>query len=149
MKNVDVLWFDHDCTYEDNIKNKHKKTRMEIFNFKEECIITPKEYANRALSVGSRDISFGWNGMIDFKHLITYNLHFIKQTIHEDVFFGISLFLSCKFISYLPCKLYNYRIRDNSLCDYSNQNKNTWISPYMKNIYNKFNNIEQTKFYFR
>ncbi|EAH6464783.1 hypothetical protein EIQ48_09480, partial [Campylobacter jejuni] len=46
-------------------------------------------------------------------------------------------------------KLYNYRIRDNSLCDYSNQNKNTWISPYMKNIYDKFNNIEQTKFYHR
>ncbi|EOI2957623.1 glycosyltransferase family 2 protein, partial [Campylobacter jejuni] len=57
MKNVDVLWFDHDCTYEDNIKNKHKKTRMEIFDFKKECIITPKEYANRALSIGSRDIS--------------------------------------------------------------------------------------------
>ncbi|EPS2787477.1 glycosyltransferase family 2 protein, partial [Campylobacter jejuni] len=85
MKNVDVLWFDHDCTYEDNIKNKHKKTRMEIFDFKKECIITPKEYANRALSVGSRDISFGWNGMIDFNFLKKIKLKFINFIINEDI----------------------------------------------------------------
>ncbi|HEC2374176.1 TPA: glycosyltransferase, partial [Campylobacter jejuni] len=148
MNGVEVVWFDWKFYYETNNINFENITYHDRYKFKEN-IITPLDWINQYKNTGITWFSFAWNGMIDFKHLITYNLHFIKQTIHEDVFFGISLFLSCKFISYLPCKLYNYRIRDNSLCDYSNQNKNTWISPYMKNIYNKFNNIEQTKFYHR
>ncbi|EMZ6571907.1 glycosyltransferase family 2 protein [Campylobacter jejuni] len=148
MDGVEVVWFDWKFYYETNNINFENITYHDRYKFKEN-IITPLDWINQYKNTGITWFSFAWNGMIDFKHLITYNLHFIKQTIHEDVFFGISLFLSCKFISYLPCKLYNYRIRDNSLCDYSNQNKNTWISPYMKNIYNKFNNIEQTKFYHR
>ncbi|EHY1214008.1 glycosyltransferase family 2 protein, partial [Campylobacter jejuni] len=117
MDGVEVVWFDWKFYYETNNINFENITYHDRYKFKEN-IITPLDWINQYKNTGITWFSFAWNGMIDFKHLITYNLHFIKQTIHEDVFFGISLFLSCKFISYLPCKLYNYRIRDNSLCDY-------------------------------
>ncbi|EEU4842427.1 glycosyltransferase family 2 protein, partial [Campylobacter jejuni] len=138
MKNVDVLWFDHDCTYEDNIKNKHKKTRMEIFNFKEECIITPKEYANRALSVGSRDISFGWNGMIDFNFLKQIKLKFINFIINEDIHFGIILFASANKIYVLSQKLYLCRLRANSISNHDKKITKANVSEYFKDIYETF-----------
>ncbi|EFS3143534.1 glycosyltransferase family 2 protein [Campylobacter coli] len=148
MDGVEVVWFDWRFHYETKNIKFENLTYHDRYNFKQGTI-TPLDWLNQYENTRITWFSFAWNGMVDFKHLATYKLHFINQTIHEDVFFGISLFLSCNFISYLPYKLYNYRIRDNSLCDYSNQNTNTWISPYMKSIYNKFNNIEQTKFYHR
>ncbi|EMC2185314.1 glycosyltransferase family 2 protein, partial [Campylobacter jejuni] len=69
MQNVDVLWFDHACIYDDGIEDKGQKTRMNVFNFTQECTITPRDYAKQAIKVGSRDISFSWGGMIDFSFL--------------------------------------------------------------------------------
>ncbi|EAK3028913.1 glycosyltransferase family 2 protein, partial [Campylobacter jejuni] len=150
MKNVDVLWFDHDCTYEDNIKNKHKKTRMEIFNFKEECIITPKEYANRALSVGSRDISFGWNGMIDFNFLKQIKLKFINFIINEDIHFGIILFASANKIYVLSQKLYLCRLRANSISNHDKKITKANVSEYFKDIYETFGeNAKEAKNYLK
>ncbi|EAJ4712065.1 glycosyltransferase family 2 protein [Campylobacter jejuni] len=150
MQNVDVLWFDHDCTYEDNIKNKHKKTRMEIFNFKEECIITPKEYANRALSVGSRDISFGWNGMIDFNFLKQIKLKFINFIINEDIHFGIILFASANKIYVLSQKLYLCRLRANSISNHDKKVTKANVSEYFKDLYEFFGeNAKEAKNYLK
>ncbi|EHD8507940.1 glycosyltransferase family 2 protein, partial [Campylobacter jejuni] len=150
MKNVDVLWFDHDCTYEDNIKNKHKKTRMEIFDFKKECIITPKEYANRALSVGSRDISFGWNGMIDFNFLKKIKLKFINFIINEDIHFGIILFASANKIYVLSQKLYLCRLRANSISNHDKKITKANVSEYFKDIYETFGeNAKEAKNYLK
>ncbi|WP_242449195.1 glycosyltransferase family 2 protein, partial [Campylobacter hepaticus] len=148
MDGVEIVWFDWKFYYETKNINFENITYHDRYNFKE-GIITPLDWIEQYQHTKITWFSFAWNGMIKFKHITNYNLYFINQTIHEDVFFGISLFLSCNFISYLPRKLYNYRIRKNSLCDYTNQNENTWINPYMQDIYNKFKNIEETKSYHR
>ncbi|MBZ7969410.1 hypothetical protein H2254_07525, partial [Campylobacter sp. RM9759] len=123
-------------------------TYHDRYQFKQN-IITPLDWIKRYKKTGINWFSFAWNGMISFKHLLSYNLYFIDKIIHEDVAFGTNLFLSCNFITYLPQKLYNYRIRENSLCDYNNGNNHTWITPYMKNIYDQFQDIQQTKSYHR
>ncbi|HEB9419078.1 TPA: glycosyltransferase family 2 protein [Campylobacter coli] len=150
MSGVDVLWFDHDCIYEDNIKNKHQKTRMEIFNFKEECVITPKEYANRALNIGSRDVSFGWNGMIDFNFFKKNKLKFINFIINEDIHFGMILFASANKIYVLPQKLYLCRLRANSISNHDKKITKANVSEYFKDIYENFGkNAKKAKRYLK
>ncbi|AJC94522.1 glycosyltransferase family 2 protein [Campylobacter volucris] len=150
MSNVDVLWFDHDCIYEDNIKDKHQKTRMEIFDFKEECAITPKEYAMKALKIGSRDISFSWGGMINFNFLKSIKLKFINKIINEDIHFGMILFARADKIYVLPQKLYLCRLRANSISNHDKKITKENVVYYFQDIYIAFDeNAKETKEYLK
>ncbi|EMI4800689.1 glycosyltransferase family 2 protein [Campylobacter lari] len=150
MQNVDVLWFDHDCIYEDNIKDKHQKTRMEIFDFKEECAITPKEYAMKALKIGSRDISFSWGGMINFNFLKSIKLKFINKIINEDIHFGMILFARADKIYVLPQKLYLCRLRANSISNHDKKITKENVVYYFQDIYIAFDeNAKETKEYLK
>lgn len=150
MLNVDVLWFDHDCIYEDNIKDKHQKTRMEIFDFKEECAITPKEYAMKALKIGSRDISFSWGGMINFNFLKSIKLKFINQIINEDIHFGMILFARADKIYVLPQKLYLCRLRANSISNHDKKVTKENVAHYFQDIYIAFDeNAKEAKEYLK
>ncbi|HEC1779281.1 glycosyltransferase family 2 protein [Campylobacter lari] len=150
MLNVDVLWFDHDCIYEDNIKDKHQKTRMEIFDFKEECTITPKEYAMKALKIGSRDISFSWGGMINFNFLKSIKLKFINKIINEDIHFGMILFARADKIYVLPQKLYLCRLRANSISNHDKKVTKENVAHYFQDIYIAFDeNAKEAKEYLK
>ncbi|EAI3453370.1 glycosyltransferase, partial [Campylobacter coli] len=138
MQGIDVLWFDHLCIYEKEIKNKGQNTRMQIFQYKEECIISPKDYAQRALKVGSRDISFSWGGMIDFNFLKQIKLKFINYIINEDIHFGMVLFASANMIYVLPKKLYKCLLRTNSISNHDKKVTKANISHYYKDIYRAF-----------
>ncbi|MBF7066802.1 glycosyltransferase family 2 protein [Campylobacter volucris] len=150
MSNVDVLWFDHDCIYEDNIKDKHQKTRMEIFDFKEECAITPKEYAMKALKIGSRDISFSWGGMMNFNFLKSIKLKFINKIINEDIHFGMILFARADKIYVLPQKLYLCRLRANSISNHDKKVTKENVAHYFQDIYIAFDeNAKEAKEYLK
>lgn len=150
ISNVDVLWFDHDCIYEDNIKDKHQKTRMEIFDFKEECAITPKEYAMKALKIGSRDISFSWGGMINFNFLKSIKLKFINKIINEDIHFGMILFARADKIYVLPQKLYLCRLRANSISNHDKKVTKENVAHYFQDIYIAFDeNAKEAKEYLK
>lgn len=150
MSNVDVLWFDHDCIYEDNIKDKHQKTRMEIFDFKEECAITPKEYAMKALKIGSRDVSFSWGGMINFNFLKSIKLKFINKIINEDIHFGMILFARADKIYVLPQKLYLCRLRANSISNHDKKVTKENVAYYFQDIYIAFDeNAKEAKEYLK
>ncbi|MBF7044554.1 glycosyltransferase family 2 protein [Campylobacter volucris] len=150
MSNVDVLWFDHDCIYEDNIKDKHQKTRMEIFDFKEECAIAPKEYAMKALKIGSRDISFSWGGMINFNFLKSIKLKFINKIINEDIHFGMILFARADKIYVLPQKLYLCRLRANSISNHDKKVTKENVAHYFQDIYIAFDeNAKEAKEYLK
>ncbi len=138
MQDVDVLWFDHLCVYEKGIEDKGQNTRMQIFSYKEECIVSPKDYAKRALEVGSRDISFGWGGMIDFDFLRQIRLKFINYIINEDIHFGMVLFASASKIYVLPKKLYRCLLRANSISNHDKKVTKANISHYFKTIYEAF-----------
>ncbi|HEC1776425.1 TPA: glycosyltransferase family 2 protein [Campylobacter lari] len=138
MNNVDVLWFDHVCIYEEGVKNKNQKTKMEIFNYTKECIITPREYAKQALKVGSRDVAFGVMGMINFHFLKKIKLKFINKIINEDVHFGLILFASAKSIYVFPKKMYLCRLRANSVSNHDKKVTKANIAGYFKDIYDVF-----------
>ncbi|ECP7275633.1 glycosyltransferase [Campylobacter jejuni] len=149
MQNVEVLWFNHTCIYDDGIEDKGQKTRMNIFNFTQECTITPKDYANQALNIGSRDISFSWGGMINFTFLKHLRLKFINKIINEDIHFGMILFANAKKIYILPKRLYLCRLRANSISNHDKQVTKENISEYFKDIYKAFNNTKETKNYLK
>lgn len=138
MQGVDVLWFDHLCVYEKGIEDKGQNTRMQIFSYKEECIINPKDYAKRALEVGSRDVSFSWGGMIDFNFLKKIKLKFVNYIINEDIHFGMILFASANKIYVLPKRLYKCLLRSNSISNHDKKVTKANISHYFKNIYEAF-----------
>ncbi|MCV3443821.1 glycosyltransferase family 2 protein [Campylobacter sp. IFREMER_LSEM_CL1097] len=138
MNNVDVLWFDYMCIYEEGIKDKGQKTKMEIFNYTKECIITPREYAKQALKVGSRDVAFGVMGMINFNFLKNIKLKFINKIINEDVHFGLILFASAKSIYVFPKKMYLCRLRANSVSNHDKKVTKANIADYFKDIYDVF-----------
>ncbi|MCR6577203.1 glycosyltransferase [Campylobacter insulaenigrae] len=139
MSNVEVLWFNHSCIYEKGIKDKGQKNRMDIFNYHNECIISPKEYAARAINIGSKDISFGWNGMIDFTFLKGIKLKFIDKIINEDIHFGMVLFASVKKIYVLPKRLYRCCLRANSISNHDKKVSKENITHYFNDIYENFN----------
>ncbi|EIJ4323552.1 glycosyltransferase family 2 protein [Campylobacter jejuni] len=145
MQNVDVLWFDHACIYDDGIEDKGQKTRMNVFNS-----ITPRDYAKQAIKVGSRDISFSWGGMIDFSFLKQLKLKFINKIINEDIHFGMVLFASADSIYILPKRLYLCRLRANSISNHDKKVTKANVSEYFKDLYEFFGeNAKEAKNYLK
>ncbi|ECK7563572.1 TPA: glycosyltransferase family 2 protein [Campylobacter jejuni] len=150
MQNVDVLWFDHACIYDDGIEDKGQKTRMNVFNFTQECTITPRDYAKQAIKVGSRDISFSWGGMIDFSFLKQLKLKFINKIINEDIHFGMVLFASADSIYILPKRLHLCRLRANSISNHDKKVTKANVSEYFKDLYEFFGeNAKEAKNYLK
>ncbi|EJC6062828.1 glycosyltransferase family 2 protein [Campylobacter jejuni] len=150
MQNVDVLWFDHACIYDDGIEDKGQKTRMNVFNFTQECTITPRDYAKQAIKVGSRDISFSWGGMIDFSFLKQLKLKFINKIINEDIHFGMVLFANADSIYILPKRLYLCRLRANSISNHDKKVTKANVSEYFKDLYEFFGeNAKEAKNYLK
>ncbi|EAH6546387.1 glycosyltransferase family 2 protein [Campylobacter jejuni] len=150
MQNVDVLWFDHACIYDDGIEDKGQKTRMNVFNFTQECTITPRDYAKQAIKVGSRDISFSWGGMIGFSFLKQLKLKFINKIINEDIHFGMVLFASADSIYILPKRLYLCRLRANSISNHDKKVTKANVSEYFKDLYEFFGeNAKEAKNYLK
>ncbi len=150
MQNVDVLWFDHACIYDDSIEDKGQKTRMNIFNFTQECTITPRDYTKQAIKVGSRDISFSWDGMIDFSFLKQLKLKFINKIINEDIHFGMVLFSCANNIYILPKRLYLCRLRANSISNHDKKVTKANVSEYFKDLYEFFGeNAKEAKNYLK
>ncbi|XMD93354.1 glycosyltransferase, family 2 [Campylobacter lari] len=150
MQNVDVLWFDHACIYDDGIEDKGQKTRMNIFNFTQECTITPRDYAKQAIKVGSRDISFSWGGMIDFSFLKQLKLKFINKIINEDIHFGMVLLSCANHIYILPKRLYLCRLRANSISNHDKKVTKANVSEYFKDLYEFFGeNAKEAKNYLK
>ncbi|EAK2713120.1 glycosyltransferase family 2 protein [Campylobacter jejuni] len=150
MQNVDVLWFDHACIYDDGIEDKGQKTRMNVFNFTQECTITPRDYAKQAIKVGSRDISFSWGGMIDFSFLKQLKLKFINKIINEDIHFSMVLFASADSIYILPKRLYLCRLRANSISNHDKKVTKANVSEYFKDLYEFFGeNAKEAKNYLK
>ncbi|EAI3822669.1 hypothetical protein YN80_07920 [Campylobacter coli] len=94
--------------------------------------------------------AFVCQGMINFAFLKNIKLKFINGIIHEDIPFGMLLFNHAKYIYVLNGKIYIYRIRDNSTCDYNDANNIKWLPNYLKDIYIYFNyDIKKAKEYHR
>ncbi|MCR6594801.1 glycosyltransferase family 2 protein, partial [Campylobacter insulaenigrae] len=150
MEGVEIVWFDYGFKYEVVDRcNDYDKTYHDRYKFNNGSI-SSIDWTKKYPDTGINWFSFAWNGMIKFTFLKSAKLSFPDKIIHEDVCFGICLFIYSKYIFVLNEKLYNYRIRELSLCDHDNSSDENWISPFYRNIYFTFDkNISDTKFYYR
>ncbi|MCR6571461.1 hypothetical protein CINS5986_07235, partial [Campylobacter insulaenigrae] len=106
--------------YHDNVKYDGEWSRFSAFNWEaREQIITPLDWIKQAYI--SKQVYFAvvCDICISFNFLKEISLKFPNNLFGEDSLFGILLFMQAKNIYLYPKKLYFYRIRPHSVCNYS------------------------------
>ena len=76
--------------------------------------------------------------MVRFAFLCEKQVYFLDFALHEDHNFGALLFIQASHIFVLKDKLYLYRIRPNSISNFT-QNQHIIYSAYAGEIYQAFN----------
>ncbi len=145
MDGVDVVWFDYRAVY-DKVKRKHL-SQMTHFDYKNEVIITSKEWLDRAKERRLFYFWFAWQGMVNFTFLKNIKLKFIKGIFAEDCHFGVLLFALSKNIYVLSKQIYIYRLRELSSMNFTNKK---WIihpNSHLKKI-DVFENSSITRLYY-
>ncbi|ALL29746.1 glycosyltransferase family 2 protein [Campylobacter coli] len=145
MDGVDVLWFDYRPLY-DKVKRKHI-SQMTYFDYKNEIIITPKEWLEKARERRLFYFWFTWQGMINFDFFKNIKLKFINGIFAEDCHFGVLLFALSKNIYVLSKQIYIYRLRELSSMNFTNKK---WIihpNSHLKKI-DVFENSSITRLYY-
>lgn len=135
---VDIVWFDYKMFY-DNLdkkyyENNHNLTlsQMQLYEYYKPEKISSQSWLKRCLKIQSQ-LPFWcvWGGIYSFRYLLQIRLKFLEGLIHEDVHFGILLFVQAREIFVLPKVLYYYRIRSSSTAAYDKQ---SIVYPYMQDL---------------
>ncbi|TKX30609.1 glycosyltransferase family 2 protein, partial [Campylobacter estrildidarum] len=145
MDGVEVVWFNYRPFFQ-KVKKKNYKTQMDYFDFKDEKIITSKEWLHRVKKNNIFYFWFAWQGMIDFNFLRKIDLKFIDGIFAEDCHFGVLLFALNSKIYIYPEKKYIYRLRSGSLMNFTNKKNKIHFSSYLKK-FDVFNDEEKAKEY--
>ncbi|EEU8400254.1 hypothetical protein HDK09_000711, partial [Campylobacter lari] len=116
------------------------KFLIELYGFQKEGVIDRRKWLEKSLDLNIMKFWFSVMGMIDFKYLKSIKLKFLDGIIYEDQSFGVLLFLQLKNIFIFPVKMYNYRIRVNSIMNHDKKIKKENFHSYMMDIYKKFSN---------
>ncbi|HEH4741166.1 TPA: glycosyltransferase, partial [Campylobacter coli] len=149
MDGVEVLWFNRKRFYDGIDEPKViPKFLIELYEFQHEGVVSRKEWLARSLELNIMKFWFSVMGMIDFGYLKSIKLKFLNGIIYEDQSFGVLLFLQLENVFIFPVKMYNYRIRGNSIMNHDKKIKNENFNPYTIGIYKKFNgdNIKAKKY---
>lgn len=143
-ENMDIVWFDYKMFYEISKKfyknNVNlEKSLMQIYEYYKPEKITSMQWLERSLKVRPV-LPFWcvWGGMYSFAYLLKIKLKFLDGLIHEDVHFGILLFIQAEYIYVFPKILYYYRIRLNSTSSYGKKITQASLPPYIRNLYAVF-----------
>nr|WP_238699485.1 glycosyltransferase [Helicobacter saguini] len=140
-KRAEIIWFDWEYFYDGIDKPKNKwKSWQEIYGFKGDSLITKRQWLTLSVEKNPEFFAFGWMAMIDFKYLQHLRLRFIDRIMNEDVLFETLLFFKSRYIYVLNKKLYMYRIRPNSITDYSAKAN---IPPYLEPLLVHFSGNER------
>ncbi|WP_193551765.1 glycosyltransferase family 2 protein, partial [Campylobacter jejuni] len=145
MDGVDVLWFDYRPLY-DKVKRKYI-SQMTYFDYKNEIIITPKEWLEKARERRLFYFWFAWQGMINFNFLKNINLKFIDGIFAEDCHFGVILFALSKCIYIFPKQIYVYRLRELSSMNFTNKKWVIHPNSHLKKI-DVFENSSKARLYY-
>ncbi|EMF9294815.1 glycosyltransferase family 2 protein [Campylobacter coli] len=145
MDGVDVLWFDYRAVY-DKVKRKHL-SQMTHFDYKNEVIVTSKEWLDRAKERRLFYFWFAWQGMVNFTFLKNIKLKFIKGIFAEDCHFGVLLFALSKNIYILPKQIYIYRLRESSSMNFTRKKWAIHPDSHLKKI-DIFENLNKARLYY-
>lgn len=151
IANNDVLWYDYNIKYTEFKPEIKFQTIFQFYNICKTTILTKKEITELLIQTKNILFWFGWHGMIRLELLKDTNLRFIEDIIHEDHYFGLVLFSKINNLVILYEKLYNYRVRVNSICNHSKTSKLENILPNkLVGLIEYFNNnIDQTYNYYK
>ncbi|MCR8687292.1 glycosyltransferase family 2 protein, partial [Campylobacter sp. 1569] len=130
----------------DKVKKKHI-SQMTYFDYKDEIVITSKEWLEKARERKLFYFWFAWQGMINFNFLKNIKLKFINGIFAEDCHFGVLLFALSKNIYIFPKQIYVYRLRELSSMNFTNKK---WIihpNSHLKKI-DIFENSNTTRLYY-
>ncbi|WP_236862101.1 hypothetical protein [Campylobacter vicugnae] len=131
---MDIVWF-HQGFVEFRLQYKKRMT------------ITPIQWIDRLKEKNINYFWFGHGGLIDFSFLISSNIRFIEEYMHEDHAFGIQLFSSAKNIFVLPAHLYYYVPSQNSVTRPSAISGNVHIYPHIEYLTKYFNHSKDIRGY--
>ncbi|EOI2093447.1 glycosyltransferase family 2 protein, partial [Campylobacter coli] len=145
MDGVEVVWFDYRAVY-DKVKRKHL-SQMTHFDYKNEVIITSKEWLDRAKERRLFYFWFAWQGMVNFTFLKNIKLKFIKGIFAEDCHFGVLLFALSKNIYILPKQIYIYRLRESSSMNFTRKKWAIHPDSHLKKI-DIFENLNKARLYY-
>lgn len=151
---VDIVWYDN-AFYFDGIKEFELVFGLHTYDFGHtEMIMTQQEFVKEMFKTIHLWFAWAWMGIIDFKFLCDIHLKFYDKILHEDTLFGTLLFAHASEIYILPKKLYNYRIRSNSLCSFETKNNKApsveSIPHYARNILQACNgDVIKARIYYR
>ncbi|EAJ2653104.1 glycosyltransferase family 2 protein, partial [Campylobacter jejuni] len=135
MEGVQAVWFDYRYIFDGIKPYDNDCTRMDYLGYKKEQIITPMDFFKRVF-ITKEWHAFAKMGMMNFDFLKSIKLEFKEGLFLEDHLFGVIFFASSHKIKVLPLKLYNYRIRANSLCNYNKNKNSTFMPAYFHKKYN-------------
>ncbi|HEC1791709.1 TPA: glycosyltransferase family 2 protein, partial [Campylobacter lari] len=116
------------------------KFLIELYGFQKEGVVSREKWLEKSLELNIMKFWFSVMGMIDFKYLKSIKLKFLDGVVYEDQSFGVLLFLQLKNIFIFPAKMYNYRIRANSIMNHDKKIKKENFNSHMIGIYKKFSN---------
>ncbi|WP_390621652.1 ATP-grasp fold amidoligase family protein [Campylobacter volucris] len=146
MDGVEVLWFDNQNKFEDNIQREYFSL-LSVCNYTE-GIITSEKWILDMHKLKMKAFWFVKQGMINFNFLKKIKLKFIDYIKHQDHCFGMILFFYAKFIYILPKILYIYRLRHNSATHEHTHIDKTDIPSYTKDIFKAFKkDVKKTRGY--
>ncbi|EFB0886125.1 glycosyltransferase family 2 protein, partial [Campylobacter coli] len=150
MDGVDVVWFDFEMFIDKEHKDINNPNWNRMRHFSLDGKISREEFEIEMIKKKLRVFAFVCDGLIDFIFFKKNKLKFFNYGYAEDHYFGLSCFLSLNNIYILRKKFYNYRVRSDSSCDFSQTyiiNPNNKILFY---IYKNMNyNAKEAMEYFR
>ncbi|WP_267523134.1 glycosyltransferase family 2 protein [Campylobacter sp. MG1] len=155
INNNDLVWYDYNVDYTEFKPEINYQTIFQFYNINKTITLTKNEIVELLIQTKNILFWFGWHGMIKLELFKDTNLRFIEGIIHEDHYFGLVLFSKINSVVILYEKLYNYRVRINSVCNHSKTPKLQNILPkkllkiidYFDNDINEIYNYYKTYSY--
>ncbi|RDU53313.1 hypothetical protein CQA49_01155 [Helicobacter sp. MIT 00-7814] len=118
INNQAQIIFYEDAYIFDGIEKQTLYTWQETCGFKKATFITPSIWLDKTIQTKADYFGVTRGVVIDFNFLQTIKLKFLNGIYHEDILFGVILFMQAKNILILPNKYYYYRLRAGSICNY-------------------------------
>lgn len=146
-KGADVIWCDYECYY-DNVTQPSEvyPTLQESYSYTDSMLVSSSQWLK---DTDEHYLFFwAWSGMVRFAFLCEKQIYFLDFVLHEDHNFGALLFIQASHIFVLKDKLYLYRIRPNSISNFT-QNQHIIYSAYAGEIYQAFKDKNIAKKYHR
>ncbi len=133
-----LIYYDDTLVFEDIEKPTQPDcTWQEAWGITKATFLTTSVWLEKTIQRKANYFGVTRGVVIDFNFLQSIKLRFLNGIYHEDILFGVLLFMQAKNILILPEKYYYYRLRAGSTCNHNNAVVK--IPPYLERFLPYFN----------